>query len=223
MRTNLTELCVRDLGVARQYAETLALQERLHAQRVALEVPDTLLLLEHAPVYTLGRSAKQENVLLDTAHLRQLGVTVVPTSRGGDVTWHGPGQLVGYPVFHLGMANLKVLEYIDAIEEILIATVARFGVKAGRDKRNRGVWIGNAKLAAIGIRVARQVTMHGFSLNVAPPLEAYSGIVPCGLHDAEVTSLERLLAQAPEMAEVKREIISAFCRIFNCACRNYPT
>jgi lipoate-protein ligase B len=200
----------RDAG----YREVFSLQERIHAQRVAGECPDTLLLLEHRPVYTLGRSAAESHVLYSEERLRALGIERVTTTRGGDVTFHGPGQLVGYPILHLGEARLRVLEYIDALEETLIRAVATFGVEAGRDTRNRGVWVGNAKLAALGIRVSRQVTMHGFALNVSPRMADYSGIVACGLQDADVTSLALLLDETPDMSDVKRRVETSFREVF---------
>lgn len=207
-------LRVRDLGHDAGYREVLSLQEQVHAQRVAGECPDTLLLLEHRPVYTLGRSAAESHVLYSEEDLRAIGIERVVTTRGGDVTYHGPGQLVGYPILHLGEAGLRVLEYIDALEETLIRAVAAFGVTAGRDRRNRGVWVGNAKLAALGLRVAHHVTMHGFALNVSPRMKDYSGIVACGLQDAGVTSLALLLGETPDMANVKRQVETSFRDVF---------
>ena len=210
-------LTVNDLGVEARYDEVLALQERLHARRVAGEIPDTLLLLEHRPVYTLGRSAAAENVLYSEAALRQAGIERALTTRGGDVTYHGPGQLVGYPILHLGEAGLRVLEYVTALEEALIRAVAAFGITAGRDPRNRGVWVGDDKLAALGIRVSHQVAMHGFALNVTTRLEDYRGIVACGLRNAGVTSMARVLGREPSMAEVKTRVAEAFRGVFGYA------
>lgn len=207
-------LKVTDLGGCAGYAEVLALQERLHARRAAGEIPDTLLLLEHRPVYTLGRSASEENILLSEEALREAGIERVVTSRGGDVTYHGPGQLVGYPIVHLGDARLRVLDYVSGLEETLIRAAAAYGVGAGRDPRNRGVWVGNSKLAALGIRVAHQVTMHGFALNVNTRLEDYRGIVACGLRDAGVTSLSRLVGRSLDMEEVKARVAEAFRAVF---------
>lgn len=210
-------LKVCDLGRDKGYGEVLALQESLHAQRVAGQIPDTLLLLEHRPVYTLGRSASDDHVLYSEAALRRAGIERVVTTRGGDVTYHGPGQLVGYPIIHLGEAGLRVLEYVTALEEALIRAAAAFGITAGRDARNRGVWVGDDKLAALGIRVAHQVTMHGFALNVATHLEDYRGIVACGLRDAGVTSMTRLLGREPAMAEVKAQVEASFLSVFGYA------
>lgn len=210
----MRELTVTDLGGGAGYAEVLALQESLHARRAAGEIPDTLLLLEHRPVYTLGRSASENNILFSEEALRRAGIERAVTSRGGDVTYHGPGQLVGYPIVHLGEAGLRVLEYVTGLEEALIRAAAAYGVEAGRDPRNRGVWVGNCKLAALGIRVAHQVTMHGFALNVNTRLDDYRGIVACGLRDAGVTSLSRLLGRELDMAEVKGRVAEAFRSVF---------
>ncbi len=210
-------LRVCDLGSDAAYCEVLALQERLHAQRVAGEIPDTLLLLEHRPVYTLGRSASEGNVLYSEEALHAAGIERVVTTRGGDVTYHGPGQMVGYPIVHLGDAGMRVLEYVNALEEVLIRAASTFGVQAGRDPRNRGVWVGDNKLAALGIRVAHQVSMHGFALNVSTHLEDYRGIVACGLRDAGVTSMARLLGRDPGMAEVKRQVEAGFREVFGYA------
>ncbi|MDD4016925.1 MAG: lipoyl(octanoyl) transferase LipB [Kiritimatiellae bacterium] len=210
----MRELAVSDLGQNAGYNEVLALQERLHHQRVAGAIRDTLLLLEHRPVYTLGRSAAHDHVLYSGTALRQAGIEQVTTTRGGDVTYHGPGQLVGYPVIHLGDAGLKVLEYISGLEETLIRVAATFGIQAGRDPRNRGVWVGNDKLAALGIRVSHQVTMHGFALNVNTRLSDYQGIVACGLRDAGVTSLSRLLGNEIDIRLVKTRVEEAFRAVF---------
>jgi len=201
---------LRDLGASVDYGAAAALQDEIHAERVAGTVGDTLLLLEHRPVYTLGRSADASHILLDAAELEWLGIERFTTSRGGDVTYHGPGQLVGYPIIHLGDRGLGVLAYITAVEEALIRALADFRVPAGRDPRNRGVWVGNDKIAAIGIRVSRQVTMHGFALNVNTRLDDYRGIVPCGLADAGVTSMAHLLGRSIDLAHVKTTLFSHF-------------
>lgn len=205
---------LRDLGTGVDYGAAAALQDGLHSRRVDGTIGDTLLLLEHRPVYTLGRSADASHILLDTAELDRLGIAQFTTSRGGDVTYHGPGQLVGYPILHLGDRGLGVLAYITAVEEALIRTLADFGVPAGRDPRNRGVWVGNDKIAAIGIRVSRQVTMHGFALNVNTRLDDYYGIVPCGLTSAGVTSMARVLGRPVDMAGIKAAVFSHVRSIF---------
>jgi lipoate-protein ligase B len=205
---------LRDLGAGVDYGAAAALQDELHARRVAGTVGDTLLLLEHRPVYTLGRSANASHILLNAVELERRGIVRFTTSRGGDVTYHGPGQLVGYPIIHLGGRGLGVLAYVTAVEEVLIRTLTDFAILAGRDSRNRGVWVGNDKIAAIGIRVSRQVTMHGFALNVNTRLDEYGGIVPCGLTSAGVTSMARVLGRAVDMAGIKAAVFSHFRTIF---------
>ena len=207
-------LSIQDLGKDQPYADVLALQEQKHAARCNGTVPDTLMLLEHRRVYTLGRSAEANNILYSQETLQETGIERVETSRGGDVTYHGPGQLVGYPIIHLSETNLKVIEYVAALEETLIQALAGFGIHAGRDARNRGVWVGNNKLAAIGIRVSHYVTMHGFALNVNTRLGDYCGIVSCGLQDAGVTSMSKLLGKPVDMQDVKQAVISSFKQVF---------
>ncbi|MFO7936279.1 MAG: lipoyl(octanoyl) transferase LipB [Kiritimatiellia bacterium] len=207
-------ISVKDLGADRCYADVFDLQTSIHAQRKKGEVPDTLLLLEHRPVYTMGSSASDDHVLYNAGELAERGIDLVKTSRGGDVTYHGPGQLVAYPIVHLGEMGIKVLDFITGIEEVIIKTAALFGIKAGRDERNRGVWVDNSKLAAMGIRVSRQVTMHGFALNVNTCLSHYSGIIACGLIDAGVTSIKQLTGFSVEMAEVKQNIVENFADVF---------
>jgi len=208
-------LSIEDLGKEQPYADVLALQEQTHVARCNGTVPDTFYLLEHRRVYTLGRSAEANNILYSQETLQETGIDRVETSRGGDVTYHGPGQLVGYPILHLGEANLKVIEYVTALEETLIQALTSFGIEAGRDPRNRGVWVGNNKLAAIGIRVARHVTMHGFALNVNTRLADYCGIISCGLQDAGVTSMSKLLGTPVDMQDVKQAVITSFKQVFD--------
>ncbi len=207
-------LSIQDLGQEQPYADVLALQEQTHTGRCSGTLPDTFYLLEHRRVYTLGRSAEANNILYSQETLQETGIDRVETSRGGDVTYHGPGQLVGYPILHLGEANLKVIEYVTSLEETLIRALTSFGIEAGRDPRNRGVWVGNNKLAAIGIRVARHVTMHGFALNVNTHLEDYCGIISCGLQDAGVTSMSKLLGRPVDIQDVKHSVISSFKQVF---------
>ncbi|MBQ9432396.1 MAG: lipoyl(octanoyl) transferase LipB [Kiritimatiellae bacterium] len=206
---------IRELPGLVPYSGALALQERLHEQRRAGEIPDTLLLLEHRPVYTLGSSADASHILMDGGQLAAAGIERVQTNRGGDVTYHGPGQLVGYPIIHLGERGIKVVEYVTAIEETIIRAVAEFGIAANRDERNRGVWVGDSKLCALGIRVSRQVAMHGFALNVNTRLEDFGGIIPCGISNAGVTSMAKLLGAPPPMAAVKQAVIRQFKAVLN--------
>jgi lipoyl(octanoyl) transferase len=194
-------LLVRRLGRV-PYAEGLALQARLVAERQRDEIPDTLLLLEHDPVFTLGRNARPEHVLLPAESLRARGVEVCETGRGGDVTYHGPGQAVGYPILHLGPGRQDVHRYVRDLEEVLIRTCADLGVVAGRVRGRTGAWVGPDKIGAIGVRIARWVTSHGFALNVANDLAPFQWIVPCGIRDGGVTSLERALGGPVALDEV---------------------
>ena len=204
-------LQIKDLGSSVPYAAALSWQEAALATAASGEDShDTLFLLEHAPVYTLGRSADPAHILA-----RAPSIEVVATTRGGDVTYHGPGQLVGYPIVRLRGRGLLLLEYIRLLEETLIQTLACFGIAGTRDNRNRGVWVGNDKIAAIGIRVSRGVAMHGFALNVDPNMAHYAGIVPCGLATAGVTSMRLQLGRAPAMDDVKREYIRVFRNAFD--------
>ncbi|MFZ4396180.1 MAG: lipoyl(octanoyl) transferase LipB [Kiritimatiellia bacterium] len=208
---------IRDLGRDVDYAEVVALQESLLSDRIGGRVPDTLLLLEHRPVFTLGRSGGAGHICWTDAELAQHGISRHQTTRGGDVTYHGPGQLVGYPVIHLGEAGLKLLDYVQALEAVLIRVLAVWGIAGQRDARNHGVWIGNDKIAALGLRISRQVSMHGFALNVNTRLEDYQGIVACGLQDAGVTSLARVTGREQDMAEVKAVVTREFCAEFGYA------
>ena len=199
---------VINLGSNIPYPDAMAQMEALADRRRADLVPDTLMLLEHAPVFTLGTKAKVEHILLSAAECRAKGISIVKANRGGDVTYHGPGQLVGYPIVKIGTDPRAVVPYVTALEDVLIRAVARFGVAATRDKRNRGIWVGNSKLAAIGVHVAGGVTTHGFALNVNPDLSAYSGIIPCGLANAGITTLATLLPHCPAMDEVMNVVIN---------------
>jgi lipoate-protein ligase B len=194
----------------------LDLQEELANRRRSGEIGDTLILVEHEPVYTLGRGAKDEHLLMPEAERIRRGIAAVRIGRGGDVTYHGPGQLVGYPIIDLGSRERGLSWYVTQLEETLIRAIADFGVTAGRDARNRGVWVGNDKIAAIGVRVARRVTTHGFALNVATDLCYYAGIVPCGIRDAGVTSLEKHAAGVA-MDAVKARVVARFAEVFEYA------
>jgi lipoyl(octanoyl) transferase len=187
-------LDVRRLGRV-PYGAGLELQARLVSDRQAGRIPDTLLLLEHDPVFTLGRVAKREHLLFPEAELRARGFQVYETGRGGDVTYHGPGQVIGYPILDLAPDRCDVHRYVRDIEEVLIRTCADYGVAASRVPGMTGAWAGQEKIAAIGVRIARWVTSHGFALNVSADLAPFGLIVPCGLRGRGVTSLERLLAR----------------------------
>jgi lipoyl(octanoyl) transferase len=208
-------LHVRRLGVV-PYADALALQARLVEARRADRIPDQLLLLEHPPVITLGVRARNDrsHVLASPATLEARGVALFETGRGGDVTYHGPGQLVGYPILDLRPDRCDVHRYVRDIEEALIRASALLGVAAARASGLTGVWVGDAKLAAIGVRIARWITSHGFALNVSTNLDHFNLIVPCGIPKA-VTSFEKLLARSVPLTEVEAAISTAFADVFD--------
>jgi lipoyl(octanoyl) transferase len=205
---------VQQLGLI-PYRDAHDRQQTLVEQRKADEVPDTLMLLEHPHVLTLGRAADRGNILADEDVRRSLGVEVFETGRGGDVTYHGPGQLVAYPIFKLGPGRQDIRRYVRDLQEVILRTARDFGVEAEpRGGDQIGVWVGNEKLAAIGVRVSRWVTMHGFALNVTTDLKYFQLIVPCGLRGLGVTSLERLLGRPVAVAEVEKCVIQHFGDIF---------
>ena len=197
------------------YAEVLALQQSLHDSRKRNEISDTLLLLEHPHVITLGRAANRANVLVDEQTRTEKQIELFETGRGGDVTYHGPGQLVGYPIISLAPDAQDVRRYVRNIQEVLVRTVRHFGVEAEpRGGEHVGVWVGDDKLAAIGIRLSRWVTMHGFALNVTTDLEYFKLIVPCGIQDHGVTSLEKILGTKIEIETVAEIVARHFGEVF---------
>jgi len=207
---------VHRLGVV-SYREALDLQKHLVELRKANEIPDQLLLLEHPPVITLGVKTRNDrsHVVATPATLEEEGVEVFESGRGGDVTYHGPGQLVGYPIMDLRPDRCDVHRYVRDLEEMLIRVAAEFGVTAGRSNGLTGVWVGDDKLAAIGVRIARWVTSHGFALNVSTNLAHFNLIVPCGIVDRGVTSLARVTNRAIDMDEVAGITAAAFAAVFD--------
>ena len=197
------------------YADALALQESLHDARKRNEVPDTLLLLEHPHVITLGRAANRDNILADEQTRAEKSVELFETGRGGDVTYHGPGQLVGYPIISLAPDRQDVRRYVRHIQEVLVRTARDFGVEAEpRGGEFVGVWVGDEKLAAIGIRISRWVTMHGFAFNVTTNLDYFNLIVPCGIPDHGVTSLAKILNRKIELEAVAEAASKHFGDVF---------
>jgi len=196
------------------YDRGLELQEALVAQRRAGGVPDHLLLLEHDPVFTLGRNARPENLLFPAEALRARGFAVVETGRGGDVTYHGPGQAVGYPILDLAPDRCDVHRYVRDLEEVMIRVCKDYGIAAGRVSGLTGTWVGTDKIGAIGVRIARWVTSHGFAFNAATDLSAFDLIVPCGIRGRGVTSLERLLGRPVAREEVEDRIAGHFASVF---------
>ena len=196
------------------YRAAWDLQRRLWAARHDGRIPDTLLFLEHEPVVTLGKNARRENLLLDAEGFRSRGVEVVEVDRGGDVTWHGPGQLVGYWIFDLRVLYQDVHRYLREIEEVLIRVLARHRIEAGRSAGATGVWVGQEKVAAMGMHLSHWVSTHGFALNIDPDLAAFSWIVPCGLRGRGVTSMCKQAGEPVSRAEVEREVVEEMARLF---------
>ncbi len=193
------------------YPAALALQRDLHHMVANDELPAVLLLLQHPHIYTLGRRGSDADILVSTADLKRLDADVYRTDRGGEVTYHGPGQLVGYPILNLRATGLGPLAYVRALERIIISTLAELGIDSTAEDKPTGVWVDDAKIAAIGVRVSRGVTMHGFALNVNPDLSYFKHIVPCGLTDANVTSIVDLGVIA-KMGDVTKILAAAFAR-----------
>jgi len=209
-------LDVRRLGTV-PYREALQLQRTLVEDRRAGRIPDTLLLLEHPHVLTLGvrGDGGRSHILATADALSAHGIEVYETGRGGDITYHGPGQLVGYPIVDLKPDRCDVHRYVRDLEEVLIRTAADYGVSAGRITGLTGVWVGNEKLAAIGVRIARWITSHGFALNVSTDLDYFSMIVPCGIADRGVTSLARVLKRTVELREAADRVSKHFSKVFS--------
>lgn len=200
------------------YDEAVTLQ-RDAAERVAAGGPETLFLLEHDPVFTLGRNAVRSDVLFTPERCEQLGIAVRETNRGGRVTYHGPGQLAGYPVVNLSPDRRDVKRYVTDLEEVLIRALADLGVAAARSplpERITSVWVGNDKIGAIGVHIARWITTHGFAVNVTDePLEAFRGIVPCGISDGGVTSVERVLGRSVPLSALAHAVRHRFGEVFD--------
>ncbi len=209
----MRKCCLRELGRI-DYGKALEVQQQLVAERKQGLIPDQLVLLEHPHVITLGRNGRMENLLADEQALGSAGIAFYPTDRGGDITYHGPGQLVGYPILDLREWKRDVVGYVRAIEQAIIDTVAEYGIAAGRIPKLTGVWVGERKIAAIGVHISRWVTSHGFALNVATDLSYFHYIVPCGL-TKPVTSMAELGARAT-LPEVGQKLAAHFGRIFDC-------
>lgn len=198
------------------YPHALQMQSDLVRRRQAGVIPDTLLLLEHPPTITLGRRANERDLLTERNVLAQRGIAVEMVDRGGEITYHAPGQLVGYPIFDLRAHGQDLHRYLRDLEEVIIQTVGGYGLEGKREPGLTGVWVADRKIAALGIKVSRWVTMHGFALNIAPDLSVFRrDIVPCGLRERDVTSLaEELGAGCPARKDVETQIVAAFTRVF---------
>jgi len=207
---------IRRLGTV-PYDEALALQRTLVEERKADRIPDLLLLLQHPPVITLGVKGDggRSNVVATPERLSELGIAVEETGRGGDVTYHGPGQIVGYPILDLRPDRQDVHRYVRDLEEVMIRTCADYGLDAGRIAGLTGTWIGAEKIGAIGVRISRWITSHGFAFNVSTRLDHFQLIVPCGIADRGVTSLEKATGRVIPIAEVEERMIEHFASVFD--------
>ena len=203
------QILVQNIG-QKSYKTVWDLQIKMQQQRIRGEIEDTLILVEHDPVYTLGKNADKDHLLQS----RDESVDVFNIERGGDITFHGPGQLVGYPILDLSNYKKSVSWYMRTLEQVLIDTLIEFKIIAQRNDGLTGVWVGDEKIAALGVRISRWVTMHGFALNVNPDLSFYDGIIPCGIFDHGVTSMEQLLGKTQNNDNVKNVVIKKFNKYF---------
>jgi len=193
-----------------EYQEAYKMQQVVHRKVSSGLVSNSLILLEHPHVFTLGRRGQDTDVLASKSKLASLGVSIHYSDRGGQATYHGPGQLVGYPIINLKQAGLGPLKYVRALENIINSTLSIFGIKSSSSDRPTGVWVGEKKIAAIGIRVSRGVTMHGFALNVNPDQSYFDHIVPCGLPEAKVTTMENEMPTSVTVSEVLPILVEQF-------------
>lgn len=207
---------IYELGTT-SYGDVHRLQRRLQAQRREGAGVDTLILTEHRPVLTLGRSHPKPNLRVDEAVIRNYGIEIHQTERGGDITYHGPGQLVAYGIIDLKRWNCAVLDYVQGLEETVIGVLADWGVRGERDARGRGVWVGGRKIASLGLNVRRWVTMHGIALNVDPDMSHFDLINACGMPDVEMTSLVTEVNKQVPMADVMEAFTFHFARVFSAA------
>ena len=201
----------QDLGNA-PYQQTWEMQKEIQSQRINNEIDDTVLLVEHEPVYTFGKNANENHLLQNYPE----NVKVFHIERGGDITFHGPGQLVGYPIIDLHNYKMSISWYMRSLEAVIINTLNHYGIAAEHKKGLTGVWVKEEKIAALGVRISRWVTMHGFALNVNTELHYYDGIIPCGIFEYGMTSMKKLLGTAIKMDEVKKLLMKEFNMVFHC-------
>ena len=202
---------ILDLGTS-HYNDAWELQKKLQSQRISGQIDDQLLLVEHFPVYTLGKNTPKEHLLTKESD----NISIIQTDRGGDITFHGPGQLVGYPILDLNQYKRSISWYMRELEQLIIDVLKEYDINAGRKKGLTGVWVKGKKIAALGVRISKWVTMHGFSLNINPDLKYYQGIIPCGITEYGVTSMADLLNDdVPNMSEIKYTLVKHFIAIFS--------
>ena len=194
-----------DLGIS-EFKDTWNLQKELQEKRILGEIEDQLILVEHRSVYTLGKNASKEHILK-----RKEGVSVIQTDRGGNITFHGPGQLVGYPILDLNFYKRSITWYMRELEQLMIDVLKEYGIEGSTKKGLTGTWVNDHKIAALGVRISRWVTMHGFSLNISPDLSYYQDIIPCGIQEYGVTSMAMIMGEeVPSMDEVKIKMVDYF-------------
>jgi len=203
----------QDIGII-DYQEAWDLQHKIFNQKIAEKIEDTLLLLEHPHTYTIGKGGSISNLVFSEEELKKRKISLYNIDRGGDITYHGPGQIVGYPIIDLKNWEQDTHKYLRTLEEVVIASLKEFGIVAHRDKEHTGVWIDDNKICAIGIKVSRWITMHGFALNVNTDMALFNGIIPCGITDKGVTSMEIELGKKIELSEMKKIIKNKFAEIF---------
>ena len=197
------------------YKEAWDLQKEIFSRRISGEVGDYLFLLEHPNTYTLGKTAHKENLKSSDKYLKENNISVYDIDRGGDITYHGPGQIVGYPIIDLNDWFKDTHKYLRALEEVIINTCKEYELDCGRNTKHTGVWLNDKKIAAIGIKVSRWITMHGFAFNVNTDLNLFEGIIPCGIQDKSVTSLSRELDIEIKISEVKEKLLKNFIEVFS--------
>lgn len=203
-----------DLGFV-DYQEAWDFQKEIFSKKVNGEIEDVLFLLEHPNTYTLGKTANRQNLKSSDEYLKENQIKIYDIDRGGDVTYHGPGQIVGYPIIDLNVWYKDTHKYLRALEEVLIRTCREYGLNCERNPKHTGVWIEERKIAAIGIKVSRWITMHGFAFNVNTDLNLFNGIIPCGIQDKKVTSLSKELNKKIDLQQVKTNLLKHFRDMFN--------
>ena len=203
---------ILDLGLS-PYQDAWDLQKQLQSQRILGQIKDHLLLVEHLPVYTLGKNSPKEHLLTTN---EPKNISIIQTDRGGKITFHGPGQLVGYPILDLNQYKKSVSWYMRELEQLIIDVLNEYDIKADRKEGLTGTWVGDKKIAALGVRISKWVTMHGFSLNINPDLNYYRNIIPCGISEYGVTSMANLLGEnVPSMNEIKETLVQHFIAKFS--------
>jgi lipoate-protein ligase B len=205
---------VYQLGLIEYDAATLLQRILLH-QRLDEEISDILLLMEHPPTITIGRSGKLDNILASQEELSRENISLFFSDRGGDVTYHGPGQLVGYPILNLKERDRDIHKYVRDLEEVILRTLSSFCITANRDKSHAGVWVKEEQVASIGLSIRRWVTMHGFAINVKPNVQHFSFINPCGCSNRQITSMSKLLGHEVAIEAVTEQLVTHFCGLFD--------